>query len=249
MFFLASFSVQADNFELLKGYWTCMEGNIATTLEIQRKDQLIYNGKVKRYEIYPNVLRVQEEYGIVDYFYQINQNRLTILTSEGIIPCQRSKKPTQLAKPPGISPPPQGRSQHWPPPYVRPPGRVSENTTDPQALLYKFAGRWDNVSTNTLTNLYLKPDGTYSMDYEAGYSGIFQDQGGYQTGNWGVAGTEANQGRWYIKGNLLRGTITLIDMNGQQINYQYQMHIKNGEHYSGEYFFNGKLYSVNYIYR
>ena len=33
-----------------------------------------------------------------------------------------------------------------------------------QALLYKFAGRWDHVTRNTLTNQFLKPGGTYEED-------------------------------------------------------------------------------------
>jgi len=36
---------------------------------------------------------------------------------------------------------------------------------------------------------------------------------------------------------------------GNESIYHYQVHIRNGEIYSGEYFFNNRLYSVTYIYR
>jgi hypothetical protein len=41
----------------------------------------------------------------------------------------------------------------------------------------------------------------------------------------------------------------LIDQTGRERVYQYRVHIQGGEIYWGEYFFDGRLYSVNYIYR
>jgi hypothetical protein len=145
----------------------------------------------------------------------------------------------------------QSRSsdQTWPPPYVRPQGKIDENNPDAQALLYKFAGRWDHVTSNTLTNLFLKPDGTYEETYESGYSGVFKDQGGYQTGNWGATGAQQGRGRWKVRGSLRQGELYLVDQNGTENVYHYQVHVRGGEVYWGEYFFNGQFYSVNYIYR
>jgi hypothetical protein len=137
----------------------------------------------------------------------------------------------------------------WPPPYQRPTGNVSLEDSSPGNLLYKFAGRWDFVSSNRLHNIYLKPDGSFEDSYEAGYSGQFVDQGGYQTGNWGAANNEQAGGRWTIQGTLRQGTITLIHGNGKRTDYRYQLHCRGSECYGGEYFFNGKLYSVKYIYR
>ena len=137
----------------------------------------------------------------------------------------------------------------WPPPYQRPTGSVSPDDSSPKNLLYKFAGRWDSATSNTLHNIYLKPDGSFEDSYEAGYSGQFADQGGFQTGNWGAAGNEQAGGRWTIQGTLRQGTITLIHRNGKRTNYRYQVHCRGSKCYGGEYFFNGKLYSVKYIYR
>lgn len=151
-------------------------------------------------------------------------------------------------------PPTQGQQtrtadQGWPPPYARPQGPIDEGNPEAQALLYKFAGRWDHVTTNTLTNLFLKPDGTYEEAYEAGYSGQFTDEGGYQTGHWGATGNQQGRGYWKVVGSLRQGNLYLVDQNGRESVYNYQVHIRGGEVYWGEYFFNGRLYSVNYIYR
>lgn len=56
-------------------------------------------------------------------------------------------------------------------------------------------------------------------------------------------------GRWTIQGTLRQGTITLIHGNGKRTNYGYRVHCRGSECYGSEYFFNGKLYSVKYIYR
>ena len=137
----------------------------------------------------------------------------------------------------------------WPPPYRKPSGTITWEDSSPEKLLYKFAGRWDSATSNTLHNIYLKPDGSFEDSYEAGYSGQFVDQGGFQTGNWGAAGNEQAGGRWTIQGTLRQGTITLIHGNGKRTDYRYQLHCRGSECYGGEYFFNGKLYSVKYIYR
>ena len=137
----------------------------------------------------------------------------------------------------------------WPPRYVKPQPPYDEVNPSNELLLYKFAGRWDHITTNTLTNLFLKPDGTYEEAYEAGYKGTFTDQGGYQTGSWGAAGADNERGYWRVVGGLRSGALILKDLQGNQTRYQYQVHIKNGEVYWGEYFFNNRLYSVTYIYR
>jgi len=242
----------AESFAPLKGYWQCQEEGVQSSLEFQSEIKLIFNGKSAAYQLLANVLRVQEEYGVVDYYYQIMDATLIIFSPDGGVSyCRKAQKPSQQA---------QGSSQDmqqsvpstnmggWPPPYARP-SQVDENAPSLQALLYKFAGRWDHVTSNTLTNLFLKPDGTYEDAYESGYSGTFTDQGGFQTGNWGATGAEQALGTWRIEGSLRQGRIYLIGQNGNQRVLNYQVHVKGGEAYWGEYYFNNRLYSVKYIYR
>jgi hypothetical protein len=249
-------STRADSFAKLKGYWNCQEDGLQSTLEFKSKNLLIYNEQQANYQLGQGVFQVQEEQGVANYFFEIKENFLFILSPDGsVTQCQKAIKPkksaTQQKSTKGASSTAQTLFQDpaWPPPYVRPQGSIDENNPSSQALLYKFAGRWDHYTGNTLTNLFLKPDGTYEEAYEAGYSGVFKDQGGYQTGNWGATGTQQTQGRWKVVGGLRQGKLYLVDQNGRQISIPYQVNIKEGEVFWGEYFFNDRLYSVKYIYR
>jgi hypothetical protein len=246
----------ADSFAQLKGCWQCQEDGLQSTLEFKSRKQLLFNGQAASYQLAPGVLQVQEEQGLANYFFKLEGDFLLILSPDGsVTQCQKAEKPkqtkTQQKSSKGTSPTnqAQSRDQYWPPPYVRPQGRIDEYNPGAQALLYKFAGRWDHVTSQTLTNLFLKPDGTYEDAYEGGYSGVFKDQGGYQTGNWGATGAQQERGRWKVVGDLRQGKLYLVDQSGRESVITYQVHIKGGEVFWGEYFFNGKLHSVKYIYR
>ncbi len=246
----------AEVYTQLKGYWQCQEDGERLTLEFKSRQQLLYNGQAYRYQLGPGIMQVLEAGSPVNYFYTLEGGVLTVFSPDGsITQCRKAKKPNVAGtgKKSGKSEK-QGRQTHttdqgWPPPYIRPQGNIDEHNPGSQALLYKFAGRWDNVTTNTLTNLYLKPDGTFEEAYEAGYSGQFTDQGGYQTGHWGATGAQQARGHWRAAGGLRKGNLYLVDQNGRESVIQYQVHIQDGEVYWGEYFFNGQLYSVKYIYR
>jgi hypothetical protein len=244
---LRSSGYASEGYALLKGFWQCQEDGEQTTLEFQSKNQLIYNGQPANYQLLPNAFRVIEDSGPADYYYQYLEGTLIIFSPDGSMTyCQKTKKrPNQVQR----STQPQTTAKGWPPPYQRPSGRSTWEDSSPEKLLYKFAGRWDSATSNTLHNIYLKPDGSFEDSYEAGYSGQFTDQGGFQTGNWGTAGNEQAGGRWTIQGSLRQGTITLIHGNGKRTDYRYQVHCRGSECYGSEYFFNGKLYSVKYIYR
>lgn len=246
----------ADNYTQLKGYWQCQEDGQTAILEFTSRQQLLYNGQAASYQLAPGIIQVQEEQGLANYLYTVEGNLLVILSPDGsVTQCQKAKKPkpakTRQKSGKDSSPKYQSKSQDqvWPPPYARPQGRIDEDNPGAQALLYKFAGRWDHVTGNTLTNLFLKPDGSYEEAYEAGYSGVFKDQGGYQTGNWGATGAQQARGRWMVVGGLRQGKLYLVDQSGRENVYHYRVHIKGGEVYWGEYFFNNRLYSVKYIYR
>ena len=246
-----SSAVQADEFVRLQGFWECTEEGVMATLEFTSKESLVYNGTTYTYQLAPGVFQVQDQTGVANYFYAIEDGILLIMSMDGSVSqCRKGKKPPKAVTPkktPGMTTAAKGGP--WPPPYVRPQPPYDEVNPRPETLLYKFAGRWDHVTTNTLTNLYLKPDGTYEEAYEAGYSGTMTDQGGYQTGSWGAAGADNARGYWRVVGGIRSGKLILRDQAGNESIYHYQVHIKNGEIYSGEYFFNNRLYSVTYIYR
>lgn len=241
----------AEGFALLKGFWRCQEDGVQSSLEFRSQNQLVFNGQSANYQLQPGAFTVMEDTGPATYFYQYLEGTLIILSPDGSATyCQKAAKPPGRAHkktPPSSQP--QTTSGSWPPPYRKPAGNVSWEDSSPGKLLYKFAGRWDSVTSNTLHNFYLKPDGTFEEYYESGYSGQFTDQGGYQTGSWDATGNEQSSGYWTIQGTLRQGTISLTYQNGNRSNFQYQVHCRGSECYGGEYFFNGKLYSVNYIYR
>ena len=250
-----SSTLQAVDFSQLKGQWQCQEGDFSYSLEFQSADTLLYNGTATYYHIMANTLVVQEEYGPVPYPFALEGDTLTFPSYDG--PTATCRRGARAAPPAPSAPSTQavtGTSgqtlipgQNWPI-YARPSGRVTMESSDPQALLYKFAGRWDHATSNTLSNLYLMPNGRYSDAYEAGYSGTFEDPGGYQTGAWGTAGAEQSGGYWTIQGNMKSGVITLIGNNGSRTVLNYQVYMKGGEYY-GDYYFNGRLYTPKYIYR
>lgn len=245
-----------DDYTQLEGCWQCQENGVPVTLEFKSRRQLLYNDEAYKYQLAPGTIRVQEEYGLVDYFFMLEGGTLMVMSPDGsVMHCQKAKKTkpakakSETGKPAPQTRQAQSSDQGWPPVYSRPQGSVDEHNPGAQALLYKFAGRWDHVTSNTLTNLFLKPDGTYEETYESGYSGQFTDQGGYQTGHWGATGAQQARGHWKVVGGLRQGKLYLVDHNGRESVYQYQVHTQRGEVFWGEYFFNGKLYSVNYIYR
>lgn len=245
----------ADDYAQLKGCWQCQIDGERIALEFTSRQKLLYNGEAYNYQLAPGIIQVQEGYSLENYFFKMEGGLLFVQSPDGsIMQCERAKRPQQAkVKRKAITPSKhtytQPTDQSWPPPYIRPQGRISEQNPSSQALLYKFAGRWANVTRNTLTNLLLKPDGTYEEAYEAGYSGVFKDQGGYQTGHWGATGAQQGRGRWKVAGSLRQGKLFLVDQNGTENVYTYQVHIRGGEVFWGEYFFNGRLYSVEYIYR
>ncbi len=114
--------------------------------------------------------------------------------------------------------------------------------TETTELVSRFAGKWTTFTTNTSTDIYLYPNGVYSEHYEASYSGGFED-GGTSTGNWGTGNQSNDTGKWTIRGSIEKGTITIQMQNGGQYTIEYHVHIKNGQTYYGEYWFNGSLYS------
>ena len=246
----------ADDYTKLKGCWQCQIDGESITLEFKSRQKLLYNSEVYNYKLAPGAIQVQEGYSLENYFFKMEGGILLVQSPDGsVMQCKRVKKPQQVKTKRKPTTPskhtrhPQSADQSWPPPYIRPQGTINEENPGAHLLLYKFAGRWAHVTSNTLTNLLLKPDGTYEEAYEAGHSGVFKDQGGYQTGHWGATGAQQGRGHWKVAGSLRQGKLFLVDQNGRENVYTYQVHIRGGEVFWGEYFFNGRLYSVEYIYR
>jgi hypothetical protein len=256
LLFIASPTTYArGEYNELRGCWQCQEEGGITTLEFQSKTRLLYNGEPLNYQLAPGIIRVEENYGLADYYYTLEGGKLLIFNPDGsLTQCQKTGEPPQPGQPSRhVQPvhPVQPKREIWPQ-YSKPtppPGGYTGDESDLASLVWKFAGKWSHYTPHRETHMYLAPDGSYSESYDASFGGQFFDQGGYQTGHWVGAGSERSRGRWHIAGTLKRGKIFITKQDGSEIVSNYQVHIKGGEIYWGEYFFNGDLYSVEYVYR
>jgi len=113
---------------------------------------------------------------------------------------------------------------------------------DVSDLARHFAGTWSHFTTNTSTWMTFHPDGSYSDEYEASYSGNLTDGAGTQTGNWGTMGQNSGRGRWTVRGTKDAGTIIVRKANGEEVYYEYHVNQKDGRKYYWEYYFNGDFY-------
>lgn len=125
-------------------------------------------------------------------------------------------------------------------------GSIAQNMsyfkTSSDDLMRHFAGKWTSFTKNTSTWVSLFPDGRYGEQYESSYSGDLS-----QGGNWMTAGQNDRGGRWTIRGNKEQGQIIVKLNNGNEIIYNYRVHVERGETYWSEYYFNGSLYSKSRI--
>jgi hypothetical protein len=100
-------------------------------------------------------------------------------------------------------------------------------------LVQYFSGTWKNYSQYTETMVVLYPDGTYGQRYTSNY-------GSEESGE--AAGESHAQGRWTVRGTKEKGIITCTGNDGSTSEYEYQVHVENGEVYWSEYYFNRDLY-------
>jgi hypothetical protein len=114
-----------------------------------------------------------------------------------------------------------------------------------RGLVQHFSGEWAWTNGYRTSWMIFFPNGSYSDQYEAAYSGNFNDELGNVTGNWGATNQEKNQGRWSIHGNKDSGVITVINPNGTQDRYEYSVFVERGQKFYREYIINGYHYSKN----
>jgi len=121
--------------------------------------------------------------------------------------------------------------------------QFNKRKTGDSNLVRHFSGEWAWTNGYRTSWMTFFPDGTYSDQSEASYSGNMSDGSGNVTGNWGVAGQDSNRGRWSIQGTIDSGVITVINPDGSQNRYEYSVFIERGEKYYREYMISGYHYS------
>jgi hypothetical protein len=86
---------------LLTGAWQCGD----SSLVFRSETALVYKGEQMRYRRIGNVLRVQEEYGPVDYPFVLSGNRLDVTFPGGsIVQCVRAKAAPERSAAGGTGP-------------------------------------------------------------------------------------------------------------------------------------------------
>ena len=106
-FLFALPAARADEFTRLKGFWECSEEGTRATLEFTSKQNLVYNGTAYTYQLAPGVFQVQDETGVANYFYAIEDGILLIMSMDGSVSqCRKGNKPqetTTAQKPSGTA--------------------------------------------------------------------------------------------------------------------------------------------------
>lgn len=126
--------------------------------------------------------------------------------------------------------------------YLASTTQFSKRETGDTDLVRHFAGEWAWSNGYRSEWMTFFPDGTFSDQSEASYSGNMTDGSGNVTGNWGVAGENSSRGRWNIQGTIDSGVITVISPDGSQTRYEYNVFVERGEKYYREYLLNGYHY-------
>ena len=109
-------------------------------------------------------------------------------------------------------------------------------------LISHFAGTWSTWTKNTQRWVTLHPDGRYEYKYESSYGGQFHNQYGDQTGNWGAAGGDRDQGRWTARGDIRQGVLIFTSNKGGQTTVNYRVHSEGNKIYSHEYYFDNVMW-------
>jgi hypothetical protein len=91
---LSLFHADSSASNHLLGCWQCRMEIQTVILEFRSENILIFAGEPTRYSLFPGVIRVEEEYGSIDYPYRLDGESLSIRFPDGgIVRCTRSFAP------------------------------------------------------------------------------------------------------------------------------------------------------------
>ncbi len=87
---LGVLSAHAASSESLLGSWRCQFMGESLSLVFQSESVLVFDGEPARYVLADGVIRVEEDYGVVDYPYTLQGDSLLLQLEEGIpLQCER----------------------------------------------------------------------------------------------------------------------------------------------------------------
>lgn len=148
----------------LLGNWSCQTGSGAAQLGFVSESQLTFNGEATAYQLVGNVVRVQGDYGPVDYRYQLSGDQLMVTGPDGSsMQCRR-----QAAAQPGAA----GAGGTGMEARLR--GRICSFSSSPDGGM------------STLYILEFDGQGRFTWGNESSYSGDPGSAYGKNTGNVGT---------------------------------------------------------------
>lgn len=211
----------------LIGKWISYTEAGALVLVFESSDRLVFDGEAAAYTLTPGVLRVQEEYGAVDYPYSLQGDQLVILFPEGY------RLKFNRAPASGTAPSAQSSPQNPQRKGGQPAGQAGQ-----EYLLQGRLCRWSGSSSSYAGTSYSSTGwavfdgrGNFSYGSEASFSG---DAGMYHSGNQ----NPGNRGTYRVQGNQIH----LIFSDGSKSVATVHMQQNNGS--ITEVMFDGNLYAT-----
>jgi hypothetical protein len=199
----------------LLGKWEFTSEEGSVTLEFKSATLLVYNGEQIGFELAEGIIRVEDE-----IFGWVDY---PYALEGGVLTINY----------------PEGYSLQFKKAKPEGKGSKEKGSAAVSGLAAHFVGTWKNYTQNTETMVVLYPKGTYGYRYTSSY-------GSAESGEeWGAAGEQHAQGTWKVQGTREQGVIVFTGNDGSQTEYNYQVHVENGEVYWNEYYFNGNLYGKN----
>lgn len=169
----------SDPAQDLLGSWQCMTANGIIPIIFRSQNQLLFNGESASYMLVPGAIRIQENNGLVDYPYKLEDARLSIGLSDGrVIRCARGEAAQQGLG--GTSSPPSGGQE-----YLLS-GRLCNYTSS--------GSGYGSGSSSTSRWAYFDGRGNFSYGSESSFS----SRDGLAYGN-----NPANSGRYRVSGNVV----------------------------------------------
>jgi hypothetical protein len=89
----------AQSAEPLLGRWRCQAPDGPALLEVLSNTELTYNGQRTTFQLGQGVMRVQEDWGMAEYRYRIEGDRMTVTNPDrSVTQCQRQQAPAAGAR-------------------------------------------------------------------------------------------------------------------------------------------------------
>lgn len=192
----------------LRGNWVSSSYGTPVSLRFKNENELIYDGELSYYAASANIIRIQEDYGFVDYPYVIQNGQLKIQFPDGSVAVFTRQSSTQKTQP-------AQSTQSY-----------SSSNGQLRGWLCSWSGSSGSYSSySSTTNVYFDGNGRFTVRSESSFSGdagqAYSGGGGGESGSYSVNGSQitlifqdGSRGVAQVKMQQNSGQITEIMYNG-----------------------------------